>query len=568
MKLFYFLCLVLVSCSLQAQNLAFQESPGFIEMVKIKKDPQTKLYNEVAKYLNVGVFRAGERLKVNIVNSSSKKYYYTLIDLQPDNKVNILFPIENESPDDYFLLPDNRINLDYEIVVTPPYGIDKLITIFSEKPFNLRSMLENKSVNRASGTHLTSEELLQEIKWILEGKPTRIFEDCLFSTADLVVLQEEDGSKGPSVPKSSGWASQNINWKWVDCNRINEGDKLYTIYPLIDFIQPLQSGASRGVIALDVETQGYVLKGRAIALKGIQKVLVNGVEASVHMITDQKFAWEKEIRLQNGSNTIKVTAITSEGKENCETLELVYDERKQQAVAAGKNYLFLVGINEYESWPKLRGAVNDVLEVKRLLTSHYQFAPENTIELINERATRDAIDSVFRVLLRNLSSNDNLVVYFAGHGILDKELNTGYWIPVDARKKKYTDYIKNADIQQYLEPLKARHSFIVADACFSGSFLKGSRGESFEDKVEKLRSKWIFCSGREEEVADLMPGKQNSPFAYYLLKFLTECTEKISVSELSQKVMQAVANNSSQVPIAGPIVNTGDEGGQFIFRRK
>ena len=180
MKLLHSLFLVLISGLLHAQNLAFQESPGFIEMVKIKKDPETGLYKEDVKFLNVGVFRAGDRFKINIVNNSSKKYYYTLIDLQPDNKVNIVFPVEYQTPGDFYLRPKERINLDYEMVVSPPYGIDKLITIFSEEPFDLRSMLQNESKSRGAGANLTSEELLQEIKWILEGKPTRLFEDCLF----------------------------------------------------------------------------------------------------------------------------------------------------------------------------------------------------------------------------------------------------------------------------------------------------------------------------------------------------------------------------------------------------
>jgi hypothetical protein len=65
----------------------------------------------------------------------------------------------------------------------------------------------------------------------------------------------------------------------------------------------------------------------------------------------------------------------------------------------------------------------------------------------------------------------------------------------------------------------------------------------------------------------MMIDKPNSPFANHLINAL-DSVSQITTSALFQKVRAAVKRDSDQVPEAGPIVNTGDEGGELVFRKK
>lgn len=235
--------------------------------------------------------------------------------------------------------------------------------------------------------------------------------------------------------------------------------------------------------------------------------------------------------------------------------------------ASGKNYLLVVGINKYKSWKPLMNATTDARKVVKVLQKRYGFAPENTLEIYDEQATSKSILKKLSNLREKLTPQDNLLLYYSGHGYYNAAIKEGFWIPFNAQKGEETQYLANATLLKYIKAIKARHIFLVADACFSGSlFTQGKRG--YIDNVEKYRSRWGFASGRLELVSDGTIG-ESSPFATYFLKFLTQNQKKrFAISELIQYVKVAVSNNASQTPIGHPLKNVGDEGGEFVFYLK
>lgn len=235
--------------------------------------------------------------------------------------------------------------------------------------------------------------------------------------------------------------------------------------------------------------------------------------------------------------------------------------------AKGKNYLLIIGVSKYSYWPQLGNAVKDAKDVKRILTTKYRFNTTEVVEVFDEQATIEGIYSAFNKLKGKIKANDNLVIYFSGHGFYNAGLDEGYWIPVDAHKGKEAEYLPNSTLLKYIKSMETKHTFLVADACFSGSlFSDGHRG--YVENVEAMRSRWGLTSGRLEYVSDGNVGK-NSPFANYFIKYLETNTKKrFTVSELIQYVKISVANNSDQTPVGNPLRNVGDEGGEFVFYLK
>ncbi|MFH0893623.1 MAG: hypothetical protein V2A54_04215 [Bacteroidota bacterium] len=233
----------------------------------------------------------------------------------------------------------------------------------------------------------------------------------------------------------------------------------------------------------------------------------------------------------------------------------------------GKNFLFIVSVNDYKYWPKLNNAAKDGNDVKTLLTSRYEFDAANVSEIYNTDVTIKNITDKLMQLNTVVGANDNLLIYYSGHGFYNKTLDEGYWVPVDGKKGDETTYLPNSTLLKYLKAFQCRHIFLVADACFSGAlFSQGSRG--YVENVEQYKSRWALTSGRLEAVSDGSSGT-NSPFASYFMKFLRDNNKKeVAVSEIIQYVKTSVANNSEQTPVGSPLKNVGDEGGEFIFRLK
>ena len=108
------------------------------------------------------------------------------------------------------------------------------------------------------------------------------------------------------------------------------------------------------------------------------------------------------------------------------------DSIPKSVISNGKNCLFLIGIDNYQHVGKLQNAVRDAKAFRDVLLAKYNFKPDSVIELFNQHATYDAIDQVLRKLAFELRPQDNLIIYFSGHGHYDEFYGDGYWIPVDA----------------------------------------------------------------------------------------------------------------------------------------
>ena len=247
---------------------------------------------------------------------------------------------------------------------------------------------------------------------------------------------------------------------------------------------------------------------------------------------------------------------------------------REEHMTIGNYYALIIGVDAYSgAWTALENAVRDAKSVKEILSSKYGF--DNIKTLFDEEATREAIINQFIWLVDNVKEEDNVFIYYSGHGEFQKSLNKGYWVPADATVAAVSKYISNSDIQTYLGGIKSQHTLLVSDACFSGDIFRGkTMSVPFEDseryykKVHDLKSRQALTSGGLEPVMD--GGRDgHSVFAYYMLKSLRDNNSKyFDASQLFDRLKIPVTNNSQQSPKFSPMKNVGDEGGQFIFIKK
>ncbi len=240
----------------------------------------------------------------------------------------------------------------------------------------------------------------------------------------------------------------------------------------------------------------------------------------------------------------------------------------------GKYFALIIGIDEYKGvWPPLKNAVRDAQTFEMLLRSKYKFDHFET--LYNGMATHKNIMAKLDYLLENVTAEDNLLIFYSGHGEFRKNINRGYWVPADATTSASYNYISNSVIQDYLKAIKSKHTLLISDACFSGDIFRGEtltipkvRTERYYMQQHAKPSRRAITSGGVEPVVD-GGAEGHSIFSYYLLESLKTNEGKFfDASELYTELKVPVVNNSEQNPVFLPIKNTGDQGGQFIFIRK
>ena len=307
------------------------------------------------------------------------------------------------------------------------------------------------------------------------------------------------------------------------------------------------------------------IKGAVIDESGIQSLLINGIKTPIK----KNGNFIINLPLGYGENPVLIEVTDVNGNTSLKRFVINRSDLdgEQYVPEKAKNYILAIGIDKYTEWPQLNNAVNDVDNIIDVLQKHYNFESDQTTVIKNEEATRIRMYDEMKRHIEQLSPNDNLFIYYSGHGYFDELLREGYWIPYDAQLDASGDYLPNSSIVKVLQNLNCQHIFLVVDACFSGSlFASSSRG--YVENVEKFKSRWALASGRLESVSDGEIG-ENSPFAKTLIDYFeNNQKEKLSVSELVQHDKIEVSEITIQTPLGNPLKNMGDEGGEFIFYRR
>ncbi|MEM7582608.1 MAG: caspase family protein [Acidobacteriota bacterium] len=200
----------------------------------------------------------------------------------------------------------------------------------------------------------------------------------------------------------------------------------------------------------------------------------------------------------------------ADGQERIARLEASQQEQPASDPAAGlplddipfgDYHALVIGNSDYRSLPKLAGAARDARLVAEILEQKYGFTVRTLID-----ADRFQIMDSLNDLRESLTQEDNLLVYYTGHGLRDENGHTAYWQPVDAEPRNPANWIPNEVVTEHLDLMAARHVFVVADSVYSGlrtrsSIARLKRGMTPEQRhyhikllLEK-RSRLVLASG-------------------------------------------------------------------------
>ena len=256
------------------------------------------------------------------------------------------------------------------------------------------------------------------------------------------------------------------------------------------------------------------------------------------------------------------------------SLEKTKDLFENVDIEWGQYYALIIANNDYinQGFQDLDTPFNDANEIEQLLNKKYNFKTK-----ILYNATEESILENIYSYRQKLKANDNFLIYYAGHGYLDESNNVGYWQPVDAEINKSWTWISNQTISDELKAMKAKHILVIADSCYSGTFIyRSTFGEKtpkdeenikiFYEKKNNKKARLALTSGDYQPVPDSLDGT-HSPFAKALITVLGQNSEILLSSELYQMIEKQLALDSTyQEPLYGAILNSDHrEGADFIF---
>ncbi len=174
-----------------------------------------------------------------------------------------------------------------------------------------------------------------------------------------------------------------------------------------------------------------------------------------------------------------------------------------------------------------------------------------------------------------LTSNDNLLIYYAGHGELDAVAEQGYWLPVDAEVDVPTNWVSTSDITVMVRAIRAKHIMVVADSCYSGTLVRAAETNiktanaryAWLKRMSQKRARTALVSGGLEPVLD-GGGGGHSVFAKAFLDALNENEGVLDGQALFDAIKRPIVVNSDQTPQYSDIRRAGHDGGDFMFVRR
>ncbi len=194
-------------------------------------------------------------------------------------------------------------------------------------------------------------------------------------------------------------------------------------------------------------------------------------------------------------------------------------------VAAVRSWAVVVGIAHY---PKLAADQQlefpeaDAQSIYSILISREggDFKAENVHTLVGPKATLAAIRyEIGQWLPENAQEGDRVLIYFAGHGFIDKATGKGYLAPYDVDPKNLTATAYPMDELSSVvgTKIRAKNRILLTDACHSGA-ISPDEAQSLNKNLLSLdQSLFSLTASRDREVSYESSQLGHGLFTYYVV---------------------------------------------------
>jgi len=243
--------------------------------------------------------------------------------------------------------------------------------------------------------------------------------------------------------------------------------------------------------------------------------------------------------------------------------------------SSGNYHAIVIGNSLYHYMESLDTPSNDAKEIAKLLKDRYGFQVQLLLD-----ATREQIMVALHDAKRTLTPQDNLLIYYAGHGDVDATSGRAFWLGVEADRDTRAGWLEADHVRAKIKEMNAKHVLLVADSCFSGAITHPKTttiGRGLNET--RLRVQWnrrarmVLTSGEVTPVADSAGDGNHSVFARYFIQVLRQNDNVMSGEMLSHELsgrmlaqpVQVGQNGQRQRPTYSTLQDANHDIGDFFF---
>ncbi len=329
-------------------------------------------------------------------------------------------------------------------------------------------------------------------------------------------------------------AAQSFNSKTNNINFDFKGEAVNAVLPVVTWQTPALefTNSQKGDFVIDVTAKSELpLKEMVFQLiDGEKNIRERKVEIELNTFTKN---YIQPLHLLDGQYQIKIIAINSKGGKVSSTRTiLVGKDAIADAISIDrKDYAILFATDKYDHWSDLVNPVFDANTIATELKEKYGFE----VEVVENANQEDVFNKLADYSQKKYKPQDQLLVFFAGHGYFDDTFGEGFVVAKNSLEndRSKTSYISHSRLRTVINNIPSEHVFLAMDVCFGGTFdpiIARERGsDSYTETnqseflIRKLsyKTRKYMTSGGKTYVSDGVVGK-HSPFAVKILQALKE----------------------------------------------
>jgi len=371
---------------------------------------------------------------------------------------------------------------------------------------------------------------------------------------------------------SVGLRAQNLSWTSNEIHLDFKQHQVASSIPFVTWIKPVIDYSSSQETRVHILAQVSADAGlRSVVLRvGNAAIGEEPISKDLHVSSVNSYTVDLHVNLNDGTNFIEIIAENQQGAKVTARRTMIIGKDALDYISADrKDYALIFATDNYDHWDDLVNPVNDGQAIAKELREKYGFETE----IIENATVEQVFEKIRDYNTRKFKPQDQLLIFFAGHGMFDETFGEGYVVASNslANDKSRTSYIAHSRLRGVVNNIPCQHILLMMDVCFGGTLDPViARARSAADEVserEMLARKFshktrkYLTSGGKEYVSDGVPG-QHSPFAARFIESLRSYGGEDRILTLSE--LQVSMEKLRQVPRFGSF-GDDEQLSDFVF---